>query len=405
MTRAAGVSLLPLLLWMLVLRTVAPGALDLVLEGRPPPGTVQELSTSARGLGLLLALVLLVVAARAVLCESDARTRSATGLLGAAWIAYLVLELASTALHGDLPLVPVATGLLVLLAVARSGPLPPGTVARLVLPLLAVLHACLLLVVVAPATAKFGDPNAPWLSRDGRLAGVLEQPNQVGLLAAVLTVVLASRHCSGSRWRLLHLAVSGSALLLSASYTSWIATACALLVLWAGQYLRNAGVLTLVLAGGGLAAVTVRLLSSRFAGDDALSTFSGRRALWGLVAQGWRERPVLGHGSGVWSRLIAESGVEPWVVHAHNQLLNTLYVGGAVGLVALLVAVTATAVTAGRLWQRGRALPLALLALQLVRSHTEVPFELAFGGLNLVYLVLVLALVRVDERPDPQERR
>jgi hypothetical protein len=54
-----------------------------------------------------------------------------------------------------------------------------------------------------------------------------------------------------------------------------------------------------------------------------------------------------------------------------------------------------------RLWRHGSVAALGCLVVELVRSYTEVPFQILFGGLNLFVLLLVLGLM--SQRRDPQQ--
>jgi O-antigen ligase len=392
--RALGV-----LLWLLTLRPVAPSAYDLITQGRPAPGTIQALSSEGRYIGLVLTV--LIIGTCGVLVTSR---RSTTLHAGAAiWSAYLLLAVVSTLLSGALPVVSAATSFVVLVAVGGLRRLPESTIRLATRPLLFVIHASLAMAAALPTTAKFGNVHASWFSRDARLAGLLDQPNQMGLLAGFTTILLLSRLGGRGRWRLLHLTAALLALALSASYTSWIATLAAAIVLWSARQARTRRSALLAPLAVALGVALFRLLSARFAAEGSLTTVSGRREVWDFVLREWQDRPLLGHGSAAWGRLTTQGLVDPWAVHAHNQVLNTLYVGGILGLLALALALATSIVVACRRWKSGVALPLALLSLQAVRSYSEVPFELVFGGLNLLYLVLIL--VATDAGRPPVERR
>lgn len=387
--RAAGPLLVQCVLLLATARTFAPAAFDLLTVGRPPAG--QQLLASPAA--VLLTRLLTVALCAAVLAFHAGVVRLQLSALLAVTAATLAVEAASAARGGGAPvLAPVLA--LAVLSVAGNAELSRSACVDLVRRCLApVVLASLLLAVVAPQAAKYGIVDAPFGSRSARLAGVTTQPNTLGAVAGVLVVALVA----DQRRRIALFAAGLVALYLTQSYTAWLATAVAVAVVLTARARRRPGpswiglpvLLVAVLAG--LAGLATR------AGVPAqVGTVSGRRALWDYVAARWSEQFWLGHGPGVWGRLVTTGELPAWAVHAHNQPLNTLFVSGALGGL-LLAAFSGLLVLQGaRAWSAGQALGAALVGFQVVRCFSEVPFELFFGGLNVVVLGLTWAALRAS---------
>ncbi len=363
-------------------RTFLPNAYDLVVTGRPGPG--QELVASGMASALTQALTVLL-GAMILLFGSRAPALRLGGLpsIVAALVGVEILSAARTGRPSLLaPLLVVAV-----VIVAYSAQPSHDFAARLAQHCAApVVLASLLLAVVDPATAKFGIVDAVWGSREARLAGITVQPNTLGAFAGLLVVAtLAVRR---SRWSAPLLVAGVYALYLSQSYTSWFATVGGVVAGLAGPRLAvRARVLVaaLLLAS----APVVALLVVRLQNAGQLATVSGRRALWDLMGERWQETPLLGHGPQVWRDLIASGGLPPWAVHGHNQFLHALFVSGMVGTAALTFLLLLLAVRSVRTWRTGHTFAAALFTFQLIRSYSEVPFELFFGGTNVVILAVL----------------
>jgi O-antigen ligase len=367
-----------------VARTFLPNAYDLVVSGRP--ATTEQLVPSDTATVLTRALTILLVAAIVTFVSRAPVLRlGGTPMVLAALIG---VEIVSAARSGRTSLLAPLLAVGVVLVAASSRP-SPMFAARLAQHCAApVVLASLLLAVVDPSTAKFGITESLWGSREGRLAGITVQPNTLGAMAGVL--VVATVAVRRSRWSAPLMAAGVCALYLSQSYTSWFATIAGVVAIGAGPGLTartRAIVASLLVAGAPV--VGLLAMNLRSAGD--LTAVSGRRELWDLVGQLWQDARLLGHGPQVWGELILSGALPPWAVHGHNQLVHSLFVSGLLGTTILTGLLLLLAVSSVRMWLCGHTFAAALLTFQLVRSYSEVPFELFFGGMNVVVLAVLAA--------------
>jgi O-antigen ligase len=388
-----------------LVRAVLPNTIQFVREGRPAPTVPVEVTGAAHVVSSACSLATVVVAllSLGLVVPSVARLRPL--VLG--WMVYLGVGVAIALHRGGWQLSTTAVVCCALLA-ALWLEVDVDVAIRVGLRLIAATGVLsLLLAVLAPAAAKYGDVGAGWFTRNARLAGPFSTPNEESNLFAIGVTLWAAR------WRrrgggtpklgtLLQLAVVALPLLLSQSYTAWAATAAGLTVVMLGprgtRGWRPSKLWLLAL----LAAVYPARELLRFL--DAQQTpagFSGRRAVWDFVGQHWRDAYLIGHGPGAWRTLVESGAVPAWAVNGHSQVLDTLYTTGLVGLSALIVLVVAMSLRSARLWRHGSVAALGCLVVELVRSYTEVPFQILFGGLNLFVLLLVLGLM--SQRRDPQQ--
>lgn len=263
-----------------------------------------------------------------------------------------------------------------------------------------------------------------------RYSGLATGPNAMGPLCVLTLLAL---HASPFRARWLQwpaVAALLLSLLLTQSKSSWLAGlacwAAVAVVNWRGrpgQWLvdprqRTKAQVLLVLA---ILAVTALLVASvgsvgegkleRFlatrAGADIM-TLTGRNEIWAIALDTFRRDPWFGYGPTIWDpyfRMII--GVQA-AFHAHNQFINVLAaagVAGAVGFITYLV------VLVRRLLPRLAAyhgFALGLMVLILVRSFSEVPFNLyGFGAESLTQMLLLMLLAGApasQRRPVHQQR-
>lgn len=383
---------------LVVAKAVLPPFAAMLAVGRPLPGTALELTGTASALGQTLTLAIVVVAAYIVLSRNSSLDRS---LVGPSWLVYLTAAAIASWNAGYVPLGTVLTSAAVLVAAMHLA-LDSDAAARvLVVVLGAVTVACVLLHLIDPDLARFGSDLYAEPGRGSRVAGILEQPNQLGLIAGLTTVaaVVVMRQRRTAFLGSVALAIGAIGLYLSESYTSWLASlvgvGVAFFVPYSHAVRPSARLIRFGLAAAACVALAVVIVRTIRA-DTMAGTVSGRQLVWNFVDSHWLERPLLGHGVGVWSDLTSTGSLPPWAVHAHDQVLNTLYVGGVLTVAALVVAVLWSAVRSVRGWRRGLGLCAGLLGFQLIRSYSEVPFELLFAGLNLVVPLTLIACRRDD---------
>jgi len=378
-------------------RAVLPNTIQFVREGRPAPTVPIEITGIARDVSSACSLGTVVVAllSLGLVVPSVARLRPL--VLG--WIVYLGVGVGIAVHRGGWQLSTTLVACCALLAVLWLE-VELDVAVRTGLRLIAATGVLsLLLAVLAPAAAKYGDVGASWFTRNARLAGPFSTPNEESNLFAIgVTLWAASwrrQRGSGSRLRTtMQLAVIVLPLLLSQSYTAWAAAVAGVSIVMLGPRGRRVWRPSKLWVFALLAAVyPARQLLRFLDAQQAPTGYSGRRAVWDFVAQHWRDAYLLGHGPGAWRNLVESGAVPAWAVNGHSQLLDTLYTTGIVGVASLGVVLLAMCIRGVRLWLGGSAAAFACLAVELVRSYTEVPFQILFGGLNLFVLLLVLGLM------------
>lgn len=381
----------------LAFKALVPVGLQLVTTGRPPPGYqvtltgLPALANQAASVALLGICLVALIGRRRLPLDRP---------VFIAWTLYALAAALSAFLSGYVPRGTLAITILALLAAGVLQISREAAVRAAVATLAIAVALSLTLALVAPQVAQFAyDPQADWFSRDGRLAGVFEQPNLLALVSAFLLVLL----CLGPRpkrrlWTRALMLVAATSLFLTQSYTAWLATAAALGCV---QILRarraHLGPRIASIVGAVVAVILLSSLLASLSESGQLTSVSGRTLVWDFVLTHWADAPLWGHGVGVWTELMQGGALPGWAVHAHNQYLNTLFVGGLVGLSALGWALIATLHTSWRLARLGVDLALGLTALQVVRTYTEAPFELAYGGLNLLLLIVTLFCLNETE--------
>lgn len=126
-------------------------------------------------------------------------------------------------------------------------------------------------------------------------------------------------------------------------------------------------------------------------GSD-VGTFNSRTTVWGLVAKHWTEHPVLGWGAFTFDDKTGSPLSALFFNNAHNQFLQALIEGGAVGLILMtcvaLVLAWSVVIT--------RDAPYAAITIMtLFFMMTEVPFTLHDYGFNfaVAFGALLLAVL------------
>jgi O-antigen ligase len=222
-----------------------------------------------------------------------------------------------------------------------------------------------------------------------RLAGVTEHPNLLGLFAAIGVILWWQDR---GAMRAVGVSLCGLALLATDSRTAWFACAGGIFVLVAAHGRYSAG--RLLLAGLALICLAWASLHYIAADQGSVVTFTGRTEVWRFVQEHWTEAPILGHGSGVWAALRSASVGAVWEPNqAHNQLLQTLYTTGLVGLGLLALLLwrwTRLNLDAAR---RGYALPLALEAMVVIDGLFESPL-LMVAAIPTIWLLSLLVFLR-----------
>jgi len=212
--------------------------------------------------------------------------------------------------------------------------------------------------------------------------GVFLHKNELGMAMAIgITALVASR----KRWslvRMMSILVCSGLLYLSQSMTSIIAVAITVVVIMYLRLKRHLSVVFLTsVIGSALMLLTAApdlqgIFSSATSRD---LTLTGRTAIWALVTEKIREKPILGYGYGAFWSTEAESvnqfleGFKPG--QAHNGYLEICLDLGMLGLALCVSLIAAVAIRALRLNRHyhGRCgdWPLIVIVLLLIHSLTE----------------------------------
>lgn len=210
---------------------------------------------------------------------------------------------------------------------------------------------------------------------DGRFRGILQNPNAVGLLTAILLPLVIWRVSQYRRWfDLCLLAAMGMSVALSGSragvYVGLIAIVYMIGKSWTGKLLLILSVLgvALTLEYASLEYVDSRTPLGRLVRTDKFARGSGRTEAWGLAWTLIQRQPWLGYGFGTEDLAIEASGErlrEAQGNYFHNAYLGMAYQLGAVGCVLYFLPLFALlAWSAHR--SRGPSSPLLVRALQAV---------------------------------------
>lgn len=217
-----------------------------------------------------------------------------------------------------------------------------------------------------------------------RLAGVFSHPNELAYWTSALLAV-------GVAYRLPFRGLALAALTVTAvaagSRTALIAAAVVLIISVVrgalGTLVRRLMALLLLVAVAIPATVSADFVDS-----------IGRQEIWTTARDVWPNSPYFGHGLFYWQTGQARSdGFPSFAFHAHNTVLDSLVLGGAVLAVAVLAYL---AVHAWELlsWTRTRGTPLpGLSALILITAITEVPIQFAVVDPRTVVLVIATLVV------------
>lgn len=229
-----------------------------------------------------------------------------------------------------------------------------------------------------------------------RFWGFGSSPNTLGPMALVLILMTIVRPF-GRRWLTwTSHCVAGLIVLLAQSQTTWIATVLivpALIAYRAG--LESGRDLAVRVPAGAVMAATgcvagllvlgVGYLAAgggieRVVPTNGLTGYSefltGRGNIWREALELFHQHPIFGYGLSAWTLDFRTALSMPYATSAHNQVLQAMSVGGIAGLVGLMAYLTALIGAAWHHGWRSGGLAPALLALMLLRSLTETPFEM-----------------------------
>jgi hypothetical protein len=369
-----------------------PPVLVLATSGDARAPATHWSASVSRGLNALLVAGVLLLFARAAI--GSLRTRLQQPALFGTLLAYWLIGFVSSIGHGQRPgalsfyAIPVTV-----CAAATVFPLisDAAKVARLATG--GICAGSLAWGVIAPTQSHYLPVRYLGALEHERLAGVLPQPNGLGYIAGT-GIILALLDGHPSRPRALLAIVAAPTLLLSESRGAWLATAFVLCVGAARGRLRHVRTGPAVWSPVGKATVLFGLAAAAsllFASHSgSFKTLDGRTKIWSYVLEQWHKSPLLGAGPGAWADAIASGAVPPSVGQAHNQLLETLFTVGILGVVLLIVVFLFWFRAAVMAAAKGQWLALYLLLYICIDAVVEAPFTL--GSIGPTSWVLVTAL-------------
>ncbi|MDQ1246887.1 MAG: exopolysaccharide production protein ExoQ [Actinomycetota bacterium] len=370
------------LLWLLAAAAVLPGALDLpFLRGAVP--TASQLN-SLVGRATLAALSLF--AALTLVRVAGTRPTPVFGALASMW----GLLLAVSWIVGDRDVTLVRSLLLLLVAITLSlckVRLPRLLWhARLILRVYLVL--CVVSVLVMPEYAWSSPTGRQWLGVP-QFVGVALHPNALGPIAALaLLLELGSRGRRYLRWIFGALALT--VLVLAQSRGGWLGGVLGLSIFLLVPEGRISARRALMIIQGVIGAALVVLFV--MSDVDSEDITNGRLGLWTAIidrsAQSW----LLGNGIDAFSAANRfDYGFAVWAGQGHNQVLDTFFTGGLLGVALMLVLVVLCAVWALRTGPQ-RRIAVAAFAILFVDMVVESPLRPALSATGLMS-VIVLAII------------
>lgn len=418
---------LPWLVPVMLAMPVAVPAIATLLSGRDiddiasmDPGYLTPLSEWGLRLVTLamVAFSALIVAERVLLSRERSAADPVQWLLLTGIVLFYVTNALLPGLFGAEPVLtrnPIYVLLLFLAIYTRRDDSPDRTLDLLRLTLVVFFAASFIYAAFRPAAAlRFYAPELRLPFVPFRFWGLGPNANAMGPLAILLLMIEIVRP-SPARWqRNLSYLTAVPVLVLSQSQTSWITGMILLPAMMAWLYAGRRGwrislipsPAALLALGGLLAGATVLWIAGLLDGppDRVQPTngltghgelLTGRGSIWRVAIDTFLAHPVFGYGTQAWMVEFRDALKMPYATSAHNQLLQSLSIGGVVGACGLLVCVVALMRASWDRGMRSRGLAPALLAMVLIRCLTETPLDfstLLVGDTLLQGLLLVVAL-------------
>jgi len=248
-----------------------------------------------------------------------------------------------------------------------------------------------------------------------RLAGLAAHAVSLAMLALVGLLCLWNRPYR-ARWANLSGAVLAlTVLLLAQSKSAWIAlvlcAGCIALVRWGRSVVEwavarpNASAVAALLSVAAIVATALsgvvvfgelgaRIGAFVTSGEgEQLMSMTGRDRIWEVALQEWSRNPAFGYGPLLFDESYRMSIGMPFATHGHNQLVDTLARSGVVGALGVTLYVVVLTYYSIRFAAVTGGLTLALLLLLLLRSISEVPFDLfGYSPENVPHFTLLMVI-------------
>ena len=282
--------------------------------------------------------------------------------------------------------------------------------------LVLIMLASLAAGVLFPGVAVETNYQTGWIpGLHVRLWGLAAHANALSALGIYLALLLALQPARSKFVNMLLWLTTIVVIILAQSKTTWLAGILVAILLWGYRSGRDArgrirpGFLTTLILG--MAVVVSSLLFidaghviTKFMESDtgnSLSTLTGRTRIWAAAIDLWQKYPAFGYGLDTWA---PEHRIQlglPFATHAHNQLLQSLSVGGAFDAVAMLVYFFLLAGGAFRAAPRTRGVSLAMMFVIAFRCLSEAPLDLGNLASGEAIAQLLLFMLIVNE-PTPE---
>lgn len=231
-----------------------------------------------------------------------------------------------------------------------------------------------------------------------RFYGFATHPNTLAPLCLVLIccvriIPFKRRGLNYFSW-----AISGSALFLTQSKTSFFLIALVIFYFWifdskekisahGSHYYRQWFLKITTTITFAIASVLVMILYSSLAGsslgdrvatiidDNQFNTLTGRTQIWIATLNAVLDSPLFGYGPKLWGvEFRNNTGLH--FAHAHNQYLQTLGAAGVVGLISLIAYLGTFGLFAWRSNRGTRGVSIGLFLFIVLRGITEVPLKI-----------------------------
>lgn len=388
------------------------GHRNLMIEDYLPTLTADESQIMHYATAASVLCSLLVIG----LCLASGRTHLTSLTVAGALLAYYTTNVILPAGLGAVPYVSRshAYAFIIFFALYLSRDDGPSVViAAARNSLLVFMVASLVCLFVAPElTRRIYEPEVRLPFIDFRFWGLAAGPNQIAPMALQLALFTLHQPFQRPWLDALSYVAAFAVVLLAQSQTTWVIfiILLPLFLLYRSGRLdlmpRKLSPAVLAVAAplillGVFAVVAVLLALPSVGSDDADGiSLSGRTDVWNVAWDLFSRHPVFGYGHAAWQDEFRESIRMSWAFHAHNQLLQSLSVGGIIGGIGLIVYVGVLLKASIAAAAETRGLAPALLAIILVRSITETPLDMgaALLGESVIHLVLFRLLTSLDGR-------
>jgi O-antigen ligase len=245
--------------------------------------------------------------------------------------------------------------------------------------------------------------------RSERLTFLSLDANQLGRTATIAAIagLFLAFESEERHWRIVGALAAPAglaAVTMTGSRTGFLATGVALFVLLVAKRSRlGFGFLvviaiatTVLISATGTGRNSLDSLLRDPAGDEALTTLTGRTAIWPVAVDVILEQPLAGHGLGTTTRLLASRSADTGFVaeHAHNTILHFALTTGVIGTALLLAAIFVALRNSS---PRYRPWVLTFVAYFFIAGITEAVFRNPDSTLVALVFILTLANKPADD--------